>query len=212
MKCTIKQTAIFILLVFIFSSSMMVSAKSFTFVIGGNYLSIANEDYETDYGKKKYFPEGKLTLRFTGNLYLWGSFGLLRSKNTWTQWSNKGIPEADVDGKSIADKTVIAGGLGFYVGYIQPGQFSIKLEAGVCSITDDIEDTVSFIDTSQVIGVINKKMSGVGFKGNFGITYGLFKDIFMEFSVGYLYASDKIDDNRVNLGGLRASLGIGLKF
>ncbi len=200
------------LILFVFLCFGIAAAENFTIVIGGSYLSIADNQYDLKYGGKKYFPEGKLSMRFTGNLYLWGSFGFVSSKFTWKQWSNKGVAESDLQGKSVADKMILAGGLGYYVGYIAPGEFSIKLEAGLCSISDNIKDTSTRLDNSQTVGSEKSKQSGLGFRGNFGVTYGLYKNFFAELSAGYLYASDTVDDQKVNLGGLRASLGIGLKF
>jgi hypothetical protein len=206
----IKKTLIFILLAFLIS--WVVSAETFTLVVSGSYLSTDDDAYTTKYGGKKYYPEGKLTLRFSGNLYLWGSFGYLSSKYTWEEWSNKGVILADVDGKSVSDKLTFAGGIGYYVGYLRPGDFSIKLEAGVCSISDKSVDTTSMKASGQTVSTTDDKKTGFGFRGNLGVTYGLMKNIFAEISLGYMYAPDKIDDVRVNLGGLRASLGIGLKF
>jgi hypothetical protein len=211
-KCTINKTFFLALLVALLSLSATLPAKSFTFVAGGNYLSIASDSFENNYGKKKYFPEGKLTLRFLGNLYIWGSYGWLKGKNTWVEWSNKGVPLADVDGKSVVDKTIIAGGLGFYIGYLNPGQFSIKLEAGLCSIKDDIKNTKTFMSSNQLLESNTNQFSGIGYKGTFGVTYGLFRSVFAEVTIGYLYAGETIDGERTNLGGLRASLGLGLEF
>ena len=212
MKCTIKQTTFLALLVLLLASSVTLSAKSFTIVIGGNYLSIADEDFENNYGKKQYFPEGKLTLRFSGNLYLWGSYGWLRDQYTWVEWSNKGVPLADVDGKSVVNKTVIAGGLGFYVGYLKPAQFAIKMEAGIASIKDDVENTKVLMTTNELLNQDDSKFSGIGYKASLGVTYGLFKNVFAELTLGYLHASDKVGDDTIKLGGLRASLGLGLQF
>jgi hypothetical protein len=193
--------------------SMAVSAKNFTFSIDGNYLSVVDRDFKTLYGGKKYFPEGKLTLKCTGNLYFWGSFGYSSASYTWKEWSNKGIPVADLDGKSVANRYMISGGLGYYIGYIQPGNFAIKMELGLCNITNRYKDTTVRISDGQTIKEITKKESGLGLRGIFGVTYGFYKNLYSEISVGYLYAKDKVDTtNTVELGGFRLSLGIGLKF
>jgi hypothetical protein len=206
----IKKVMILILAVIFFTLS--VSAERFTFTIGGSYMSLADAEYGAKYGDQKYFPEGKLSFRFMGNFYLWGSFGLLSSKFTWKQWSNKGVAEADLEGKSVADKHITAGGIGYYIGYIAPGEISLKLETGICMVSDTIEDSTTRLDNNQTASLEESKKSAVGFRGNFGVTYGLFKSIFAEVSIGYIYAPDKVEDTRVNLGGLRASLGLGLKF
>jgi len=193
-----------------FFISSVVWAERLTFIVSGNYISIEDSTFEDAYGKNKYFPEGKLSFRFSGNFYLWGSFGYLSSKKTWKEWSNKGIPNADMDSISTTDKTIWSGGLGYYVGYLAPYNFSLKLELGVCSIKDSIEEKKTFIATDEVYSSEKGKKSAVGFRGNFGITYGLFKNIFAEASIGYMVAKDTFDDESINLGGLRLSLGLGI--
>lgn len=210
MTCNMKK--IFSILILLMVLPALSAGETVTFILGGNYMDIEDSDFGSRYGEQKYFPEGKLSLRFSGNLYLWASFGYFATSYTWDQWSNKGIPIADVEGKSVTKKSILAGGLGYYIGYLTPGQFSVKLELGVCSIRDDIEDTATMLATDQVLELKEAKKSAIGFRGNLGVTYGLFGRFFAEVSLGYIYAPDKIDDERLNLGGLRASLGLGIRF
>ncbi len=189
-----------------------VPAKSFMLSIDGSYMSIVDANFKKLYGGKKYFPEAKLSLKFSGNLYLWGSFGYVSTSYSWKEWSNKGVPLADLDGKSSADKVMISGGLGYYIGYVAPANFAIKLELGACNISNQFKDTTTRIADKQIISQTITKESGLGFKGNFSVAYGFYKNLYTEISLGYLYASDIVDDTRINLGGFRASLGLGLKF
>ena len=56
------------------------------------------------------------------------------------------------------------------------------------------------------------KQSGIGVRGDLALTYGLYKSIFGEVEVGYMYASDKIDGVRSNLGGFHLALGLGIRL
>jgi hypothetical protein len=203
---------IFLILVLAVLVPAAAYAETFTIIVGGNFMSVEDSDYGARYGKQKYFPEGKLSLRVSGNFYLWASFGYFSTSFKWDQWSNKGVSETDVQGKSVDKKSIFAGGLGFYIGYLNPGQFSVKLEAGVCSVSDSIKDTATFKDGGALLNSADSDRSAFGFRGNLGVTYGLFKNIFAEATFGYIFAPTKINETRENLGGLRASFGLGIKF
>jgi hypothetical protein len=209
-NCAMKKTLLMMLVIILLS--MGVSAKNLTLSLNGNYMTVVDREFKTLYGGKKFFPEAKLTLKFTGNLYFWGSFGFLSSSYTWQEWSNKGVPLADLSGKSVVNKTMISGGLGYYVGYIEPGNFAINLELGVCNISNHYKDTTKRIVDKQITKETTKKENGLGLRANFGVTYGFDKNLYSEVSIGYLFATDTVDTSRVELGGLRLALGIGLKF
>lgn len=207
-----KRVLLIVLVIFLFSAILTASGKKFTVTIYGNYLTIADDDFKEEYGGKKFFPEGKITVTLFGNLYLWGSYGFFPSSYNWTEWSNKGIVEADIEGERTADKRIISGGVGFFAGFIKKSEFSIKVEAGICSITNTIEATLNEIATQQFISSMEEKQSGIGIRGRLGATYGLYKNLFSELSLSYLYATDKVDDKRINLGGIQLSIGLGLRF
>lgn len=210
MNRAMKKTLVIMCAVILLSVG--VSAKNLMFSIDGSYMSVLDTTFKDLYGGKKYFPEAKLSVKFTGNLYFWGSFGFSTSSYTWKEWSNKGVPVADRDGKSVANKFMYSGGLGYYVGYVTPGNFAIKLELGACNISNKYKDTTTRIADKQIVKQETKQENGLGFRGNFGVTYGLYKHVYSEMTIGYLYATDKVDDTTIKLGGLRLSLGIGLKF
>lgn len=211
-----KRVLIVMLIILIYSVSLSGAGKNFMITISGNYLSNADSDYKERYGKRDFFPEGKISIRLKGNLYLWGSYGFLSSSYNWEEWSYKGSAEADLEGESILDKQVISGGIGYYIGYIEKNEMAIKVEAGICRITHNIAATLNQIATNTITSSDETKESGIGFRGNLGVTYGLYKNLFSEVSIGYLYATDKVkigDENeRIYLGGFRASVGLGLTF
>ncbi len=190
--------------------SLFASAQNFVFTVGGNYLSPADSEFKTRFGDTKYYPEGKIALRFSGNLYLWGSCGFFSTRYNWVEWSNKGVINADIEAKDVLDKLIISGGVGYAMGFIRPHDFSVRVEVGACSITDSVETTKNDMDSEAIVSVTENKESGIGFRGNLGITYGLYKNFFAEISAGFLYATDKVNDKRVNLGGFRLALGLGI--
>jgi hypothetical protein len=211
-----KRVLIVMLIILIYSVSLSGAGNNFMITISGNYISNADSDFKERYGKRDFFPEGKISIRLKGNLYLWGSLGFFSSDYNWEEWSYKGSAEPDLEGENILDKLVISGGIGYYIGYIEKNEMSIKVEAGICRITHDIVSTLNQIDTNTITSSEETKESGIGIRGNLGVTYGLYKNLFSEVSIGYLYATDKIkvgDENqRIYLGGLRASVGLGLTF
>ncbi len=205
-----KKSLIFILLLLL--TSVFISAENFTLTVYCDYLSVADPTYKEEYGGKKFFPEAKITFRVMGNFYLWGSGGFLPASYNWEEWSNKGIVNSDIDAKNASQKLFYAGGLGYYVGYRDPAEFSASLEVGFCATSNKIKITSTQTTTNSVVSSTETTESGIGLRGNLGITYGLMKNIFAEASVGYMYVWDKRDEEDFNAGGLRLAIGLGLKF
>jgi len=205
-----KKTLIFVALILV--ASVFASAKDFTVTLYGDYFSVADTSYKDTYGGKKFFPEVKLAYRFKGNFYLWGSCGFLPANFKWDKWSNKGVAEADLKMKNASRKLFFSAGLGYWIGYIDRGQLAIKTELGACSTYNSTEITQDNIITKNVTVTGRNNEWGLGLRGNFAITYGLFKNIFTEASIGYMYAWAKKDGDIINAGGFRLAIGLGLKF
>lgn len=208
-----KRALLLIFLVLFLAAT--VSAKTFMISVNGNYFSIADPVYEELYGSEKYYPEGKISLKITGNLFVWGSYGFLSASKNWEAWSHKGVVNADLNVEKITDKTIMAAGIGFFIGYIEEYQFAIKIEAGICHISNEVVTDTSFNTNSDQFASESLTESGIGIKGNLGITYGFFKNFFAELNIGYLYATEAaaIEDNEsIKLGGLKVALGIGIRF
>jgi len=85
-------------------------------------------------------------------------------------------------------------------------------ELGVCDITNVIDSTFSNVNTSAVIRTEAARQTGLGFRGSLGVTYGLFKNLFAEISIGYMYSADTIDSVRSKLGGLHYAIGLGIRL
>jgi hypothetical protein len=205
-----KRKLIFALVIIL--GSVFISGQNVMLTISGNRMSLADSEDKALYGSSSYFPEGKLAFRIKGNFYLWGSIGFFTSRYNWTEWSNKGVIDADLDGKNVQDKLIISGGLGYYVGFLRKSDISLKLELGACKITNSITSKKTFHATDEILITRDTKESGIGIRGNLGITYGIFKNIFAEITAGYLYATDRIDGDKIKLGGFQLTLGLGLAF
>lgn len=207
-----KRILLLAAVIFLCSTILSAGGPKVAIIIQGNYYTISDKNFKKEYEETRFFPEAKLNASIFGNFYLWGSYGSFPSSLNWTEWSNKGVIEADIDGERIVDKRIIAGGLGFFAGYIAENDFAVKVEAGVCSITNTLESTLTEIDSGAFVGSETEKQSGIGVRANLGVTYGLFKRLFSELSFSYMYASDKIDGTRIKLGGLQLSVGLGYRF
>ena len=201
-----------ILILVIFLSSVFISAQSVILSVSGNRISIADSEDEALYGGIGYFPEGKIAFRLKGNVYLWGSLGFFSTRYDWQEWSNKGVVAADVQGENVLDKLIISGGLGYYMGFLRKSDFSIRFELGVCRITNSIELSKNMIQTNEPVSAEEQKEAGLGIRGNVGVTYGIYKNLFAEVTGGYLLATDKVGDKRVKLGGLQLTMGLGIAF
>jgi len=205
-----KRKLIVILVIFL--SSVSISAQNVILSVSGSRISIADTEDKALYGGTGYFPEGKLAFRLKGNFYLWGSLGFFSTRYDWQEWSNKGVVAADVQGKNVLDKLIISGGLGYYLGFLRQNDISIKFELGVCRISNSIELSKNMIATNESVSVEHQKEAGIGIRGSVGVTYGIYKNLFAEVTGGYLFATDKVDDKRVKLGGLQLTMGLGLAF
>ncbi len=178
----------------------------------GTALNVAENKFTGQEGGNKIYFEVKAAYAVSGNLYLWASHGQFPLRDSWQSWERKSsfAPDALVERK--LGKRVIAGGGGLFIGYFEPGYFAVRAEAGVCHIANDIDAAVSSIATGQFIRSVEGRQRGIGARGGLAVTYGLFRSIFAEASAGYMYASDKIDGVRSNLGGLHLALGLGIQL
>ncbi len=209
------KRALHLILVFFLLSSILQASDSGTklsVILNGNYFSNFDATFKSTFGKTKLFPEGKITCAIIGNLYAWGSFGTFPGKYTWTEWSNKGEPTPDVEGISTVRKRIISGGAGFIIGYIKENELAVKAEIGICSITDKMLSTWDKIATKVLIKTKTEKPTGIGFRANLGVAYGIYKRLFTELSISFMSASDTVDTKKVKLGGFQLSLGLGYKL
>ena len=80
-------------------------------------------------------------------------------------------------------------------------KLGLRLEAGVLAVRYKEEALGSTISDSAL---------GLSLEG--GLMFNIIPGFFMDFSAGYLSASDEIEGAAIKLGGLKAGLGIGIGF
>ncbi len=168
--------------------------------VTGNYMVPPEKEFEEYYGKTIFEPEVKAGYKFYRGFFVWGGVGYstksgesLESFNEPAKWK----------------QTSLSLGLGYNVNISI--KFSCKAEIGVFRLNykddmDHMDEEGTLIETFTVSG--NALGIRIGGAGIFKINHRLFTEI----SMGYLYATDNIDNISLELGGLKAGLGIGIKF
>ena len=207
-----KRIVLSICTILLFAGVVTASETKFIFTIHGNYLNVADNTFTSQTGKKKIYVEGKAAVTIYQNLYLWGSYGTFPIHDTLSKWSSKGAFDADISVARVLEKRIFSGGVGFFIGYLEAQEISVMAEIGVCSITNFIDSTSTNINSNAFIQSEAAKQTGVGLRGSLGVTYGFFKNLFAEISIGYMYSADTIDSVRSKLGGLHYGLGIGIRL
>jgi len=187
-----KKTLIIVLLV-LFSVSLMGADKSddkkFFLSVNVNLLSPADGNYKDIYGSTVVYPGIEIGFRVFNKIYLLAGYEKI---------SNDGkTPILDEIAKSTQNIS--------YFGLRYRGSFSDKFgylaELGGSS----------FSYKEEAFGEVVKG-SKIGFFLNGGIDYDLGERFFVTFIIGYSSASDNIEGVKIKFGGLKSSLGFGIKF
>ncbi|HSQ34655.1 MAG TPA: hypothetical protein VLQ89_01570 [Candidatus Binatia bacterium] len=207
-----KKSLCSVLLLFILSGTAFAAGGKLVFNLYGNIMDLpANSVTGQDSQYKIYF-EAKAAYMVRGNFYLWASHGYFPLRDAWTSWSSKASFAQDISVERTLAKRILSGGGGFFAGYFAKDQLAVRGEIGVCSIANDIDSTTSTIATNGFLFAETVRQAAIGVRGNLSFTYGLYKNVFGELSVGYMYAVKKLDDVRNNLGGLHLQLGLGINL
>jgi hypothetical protein len=175
-------------------------------------LSLPKNNFTGQESQYRIFFEAKAAVKVWGNIYLWASHGYFPISDDWTGWDSKNSFTKDISVERTLGKRIISGGIGYFAGFFEKDQFALRVEAGACSITNNISTTTSSIDKGEALLVETTSQAGIGLRGNLSVTYGLYKNIFAELSGGYMYVTDKIDDVRTDLGGWHLELGLGINL
>lgn len=207
-----KKLMVLVFAVLLFASTVTASRGKAILNLYGTTLSVAANSFTNQDSRYKVFPEIKAAYPVSGNLYLWASHGYAPLRDSWKSWDKKSSFTEDITVERTVAKRVVAGGCGFFIGYFEPKEFALRVEAGLCSIANAIDLEVSDIDTKQLIRTVSARQWGLGARGNLAFTYGLHKNVFAELSLGYMFASDKIDSVRSSLGGFHLALGLGIQL
>lgn len=207
-----KKLMVLVLAVLLFAGTVSAASGKLILNLYGTALNVAKNNFTNQSSRAKAFFEAKAAYAVSANLYVWASHGYFPMRDSWKGWEKKSSFEQDIAIERTLSKRVVSGGCGFFIGYFEPGEFAVRVEAGVCSIANAIDSTVSFIATDDFVRSEESRQSGLGGRGNLSFTYGLHKSIFAEASLGFMYAPDTIDGVRSNLGGFHLALGLGIQL
>lgn len=154
-----------------------------------DYLSAADADYKDVYGGGFFSPSVKAGFRIARNVYIWTGFGAASAKGT--------IPVEETPAKS--SQSFLSVGMRYSRDISKSLGYKIEASAVGISYKEEALDT-------------EVKESAMGFGVETGLVFNVAKSVFSEFSVGYMYASDRLAEKKVLLGGFKAGLGVGMRF
>lgn len=158
-------------------------------VVSGNFLSPTDDGFRAIYSKGVVYPGLKAGYRVSRSIYLWAGYGFFSIKSE--------TPVLRLD--TQATQHFLSAGLG-YMFHISP-KIDYIGELGIFSGGYREESM------GEVL-----KGSALGFALNNGLLFRLNRRFYVELSLGYLTASDTVEDVKIKLGGIRTGLGLGVRF
>jgi hypothetical protein len=188
-----KRTLLFVLMLVVFlvvwGKGNGFAADRLMIAASANYFSPGDENFKDFYGKGQFYPELKAGFNVSPKLYLWAGYGWFSAKGT--------TPVLNLETK--AKQQFLSAGLGYR--FNVSSIFAYKIEAGLFFVSYKEEGLGAEVSDSAV-----------GLRLDNGIIFRMNRSVFVEFSLGFLTASDTIDDIPVKLGGLKAGIGLGVLF
>jgi hypothetical protein len=166
--------------------------------VTGNYRVPWGENFKDFYGSGIFAPEIKAGYKFYRGFYLWGGYGFFSrsgESNVFkepTKWQQE----------------FLSMGLGYYENLSI--KFGWKAEVGVLYVW--YTEEMSQIEEGEVVKTFSESGNAMGVRiGGAGI-FKFSNRLYTEISLGYLFADDTINEIDIKLGGLRAGIGLGLRF
>ena len=164
------------------------AADRFLIAAAGSYLRPSDPGFREIYGAGVFAPGAWAGVRVVKGLHAFAGY----------EWSTKHgtTPELGLEAKST--QRAIWAGLGYVVRVADLVQF--KVEAGGASI--------GYTEEAMELTISG---SALGFRAGAGFLF-LSRVLFTEFSLGYLGASDTVEDVPIKLGGFKATLCVGVRL
>jgi len=154
------------------------------------FLAPRDADFRKIYGSPVFFPAFRAEGRVYNRFSVWAEYSLT-SKKTGT------IPVIGEKAESSQSSLAFGGG---YSGWIDGG-LSYQVRAGLCSISYN-ETALGSEESGNVLG----------FKIEGSLFYRIKSNFFLEAAAGYSAGSETDGALSVELGGLRAGLGLAWRF
>jgi len=180
-----------------------VSSRKFFISAAVNYMTPSEKDFEDIYGKSILSPEIKLGYKFYRGFHIWGGYGFASANGESrvfrepTKW-HQGLLSMGFSILGLSDRNLSK-------------KFGFKTEMGVFYTWYKEEMNPKEEDRAK-----NFKTTGsaLGVRLEVGVIFKTTEGMFTEISMGYLLASDTIEKTgkKLNLGSLKALVGLGLRF
>lgn len=166
--------------------------------VTGNYMVPLEKNFEEIYGSGIFDPEIKAAFKFYRPFYLWGGYGFLSKSGESivfeepTKWKENFLSLGIGYNGNLSIKFGYKAEVGlFYVMYTEE-----------MSHMEEGEFVEKFTNSGKAVGV---RIDGAGI-------FKISDRLFTEISIGYLFASDTVDEISIKLGGLKGGVGIGFRF
>lgn len=174
----------------IFPASSGFARDRFLVFYTGNYLLPVDRNYKNIYGNSVLYPELIIGSGIYKKVSLWIGFGMLKEKR-----------DAALDLKNEARSLQDFLSCGVRYSGELANSLTYKLDLGLLFVVYKQENIEAELNGSAL-----------GFRTDSGIVYSLSRNLFMEISVGYLLAADRVKDVAMRWGGLKGGVGIGIWF
>ncbi len=157
--------------------------------ITGNYLVPADANFKKIYSNGVFYPELQARYKILRGFYLWAGYGFVSVTGE--------TPVLKMEAKST--QHFLSAGIGYK--FHLSSRFDYVSEMGV-------------FNASYKEETLGEKLSdsAIGFRIKNGLLYRLNRTFYVEVSLGYLTASDVVDDISIKLGGFRTGIGLGAAF
>lgn len=182
-----KRLAVLVLFVLL-AAGTAAAADRLLIGVGLNYMLPSDAGYRDIYGDRVFYPEAWAGVRVFRGFHLLGGYGGFTKKGT--------TPELGLEAKST--QRVFWAGLGYVGTVTRLVQF--KAEAGAAS--------VGYKEESMGVAVSGSRL---GLRAGFGLLF-LGRVLFTGLDLGYIGASDSVEDVKIKLGGFKGFVSIGVRL
>lgn len=177
------------LIVFLLLAAVTAPAADRVLVAAGlSYMLPADAGYKEIYGSRVFYPEAWAGVRVFRGFHLLAGYGWFTKNGT--------TPELGLEARST--QRLLWAGLGYVGSAARTVLF--KFEAGPA--------TIGYKEESMDVAVSGSRL---GFRAGFGLIF-LGQTVFTGLDLGYIGASDTVEDVKIKLGGFKATVSIGARL
>jgi hypothetical protein len=182
-----KIVLLFIILSF---SIMGLAGERFSVSVQGNAYIPKDSDFKDFYGSGHFFPEVKLGITVFKGFYLWGGYGFYKA-------TGKTASQFQEEAKWTQSYLFYGGG--YNAGITSSLSANVRLGGVTTTYKEQALDT-------------EIKKTTTGFYAGGSLVFSFVRYVFAELEVGYISVLDDVGDQSLNLGGIKAGIGVGIRF